>query len=308
MTQNPKLQVGLTGHFALNIYNPETGEHRQYEFDNIITNGGMDRLGSASGSIGSVINYVQVGTGSTAPAVTNSSLANYLVGTSRSLNYSVSYGGSPTFHTEGIFTWQFDQGVAAGNLSEIGVGWALNGSLFSRALILDGNGNPTTITVTSIEFLTVTYKLRMYPPTTDVTGTITLDGSNYNYIVRASEAGGSSWYSHGQGGYGSGPVSNLVAYTGDIGSVTYRPSGSSSSFNSASVAAYSSGSYKRTFIYGANINNANLTGGIRSIAFSFSNSSGFPQMQWQCQFDPKIPKDNTKTLSLTFEVSWARKT
>ena len=44
--------------------------------------------------------------------------------------------------------------------------------LFSRALIRDGAGNPTTLTVTAIDILTVTYQLRLYRPTTDIVSTV----------------------------------------------------------------------------------------------------------------------------------------
>jgi hypothetical protein len=249
-----------------------------------------------------------VGTGSTAPANTDTALANYLAGTNRSYSYSASYAGSPTFHTEATHSWQFDQGAAAGNLSEIGVGWASSGSLFSRALIVDGSGNPTTITVAAIEFLSVTYKLRMYPPTTDVTGNITLDGSSYAYTIRPANAGGADWAGHGNVGYASAQGSaNAVAYTGDIGAMTGSPSGTTATISgSPTAAAYSSSSYKRTLTCSASISQLNLSGGIRSLRFSLQ-STLYSQMYWQCQFDPKIPKDNTKTLSLTFDVSWARK-
>lgn len=317
MTQNPQLQIGLTGHFSLDIYNPETGEHRQYEFDNIITNGGLDRLGSAQGTSTAatmVVGYVQVGTGSTAPAVTDSALATYLAGTDRYFTSSASYGGAPDYYTAVQFSWQFNQGVAAGNLSEIGVGWASSGSLFSRALILDGGGNPTTITVTAIEFLTVNYTLRMYPPLTDATGTISLDGSDYDYIVRACGVNGGNWGSHGVSGYASYQGSlNAWAYTGDITTVTgATPAGSSSALGSGTPtrAAYSAGTYKLSMTCSASIGVWNLAGGIRSITFDMSgwlNPPGAYQMRWQCQFNPKIPKDNTKTLSLTFDVAWARK-
>ena len=312
MTKNPQLKIGLTGHFSIDIYNPETGEHREYEFDNLITNGGLERLGTAGS--GFVVDYVQVGTGSTAPANTDSALANWLAGTRRisgggtGPTVTASYGGNPTYHTETTYTWEFDQGAAAGNLSEIGVGWASSGSLFSRALIVDGSNNPTTITVQAIEFLTVTYKLRMYPPTADVTGTITLDGADYDYIIRPAYAGGSTWASQGRRAYASHTTSNSAySYTGDIGAMTAGPSGTASALITTAADAYSAGSHKRTIGFDAGINAWNLAGGIRSVAVYVIGYGGENQMGWQCQFDPKIPKDNTKELSLTFDVSWARK-
>jgi hypothetical protein len=304
MNANPTLQIGLTGHFLLEAVNAETGERRFLaEFDNLITNGGLDRLGSA-GTGYSGIYYVQVGTGSTAPANTDSALANYLAGTSRSFSYTSSYAGAPTYHTEGTYYWEFNQGAAAGNLSEIGVGWAASGSLFSRALIVDGGGSPTTITVAAIEFLAVTYKLRMYPPLTDVTGTITLDGDDYDYTLRAANVNGSSWGSVGVSGPGGEKFA--YAYSGGIGAVTGAPSGTASALT-ISQAAYSSGSYTIEETLTASISQGNLTGGIDSVTFYISAWNGIGQYSFQCGFSPAIPKDNTMELELVFEITWARK-
>lgn len=314
-----KIEVGLTGHFTIDVHNPETGKHRTYEFENLITNGGLERMGSTGGSF-EVISHVQVGTGSTAPSVTDSALNNFLASTGKggsgapTYTYNAVYGGSPTFHTEGTFTWRFDQGAAAGNLSEIGVGWA-SGGLFSRALIVDGSGNPTTITVAAIEFLTVTYKLRMYPPTTDVTGSISMGGTTYDYTIRAASAGGQYWSSVGRAAFGSVSgvegFSEAFAYTGDIGAVSGGPTGTISAAKAVTFSAYSAGSLKRVANISCSISEWNLS--IRSVLLGVSGSdlsySGnyHKQMAWQCQFNPALPKDNTKTLSLTFEVAWARK-
>ena len=306
---NPKLEVGLSGRFLLEAVNAETGERRFLaEFDNLITDAGMNKLGSAGAT--KVISHVQVGTGSTAPATTDTSLASYLDGTDRSFAISSTYGGSPTYHTETVYSWEFDQGAAAGNLSEIGVGWAVSGSLFSRALIVDGAGSPTTVTVTSIEFLAVTYKLRMYPPTTDVTGSISMGGVSYDYIIRPSGAGGGGWQRHGDYGYAS--INSVVkfgqAYNGNIGPITGSPSGTVAASTWFTSAAYVNNSYKLTMTSSMGISEGNLVGGIRTIVVPLVSASGYArQMSWQCQFDPAIPKDNTKTLSLTFEVAWARK-
>lgn len=59
-------------------------------------------------------------------------------------------------------TYRFGEGVAAGNISEIGLGWA-NANLWNRALVKDSNGNPTTITVLADEYLDVITEIRVYP-------------------------------------------------------------------------------------------------------------------------------------------------
>ena len=52
------------------------------------------------------------------------------------------------------------------------------------------------------------------------------------------------------------------------------------------------------------IDAGNLAGGIKSFAFYMMY---YAALAFQIQFTPNIAKDNTKTLSLTFTVTWARR-
>ena len=130
-------------------------------FPNLILNGGLDRMGANP----DYLSWCQVGSGSTAPVAAQTALVNRIAGTSTQQNNVSGAQASAPYYGWYRRTYRFAQGVAAGNLSEVGVGWATSGSLFSRALILDGGGSPTTITVLSDEVLDVTYELRRYPGT-----------------------------------------------------------------------------------------------------------------------------------------------
>ena len=265
-------------------------------FPNLILNGGLDRMGANSEYLG----WCQVGSGSTAPVATQTALVNRIAGTNTHQN-SV-YGAQASAPYYGWFrrTFRFAQGVAAGNLSEVGVGWATSGSLFSRALILDGGGSPTTITVLSDEVLDVTYELRRYPGTVDLTGTVVLDGVTHDWISRASGVTTNGIWTE------SGPMvlDFAQSFSGDIGAVTALfPSGTSRTL-SVTPLAYSSGSYTCAATVSAGLNDSNFAGGIRSIVVrSYYARIG----SYQIQFDPAIPKDNTKVLSLTIQHSWARR-
>jgi len=325
---NPELKVSMGGEFKIEATNAETGEKRVLAdwFPNLITNGGLDRLGTAGTD--NVVRFVQVGSGSTVPAVSDSSLVTRIAGTERNFTVSQTWVGAPNYEGMATYTWQFDQGAAAGNLSEIGVGWATSGSLFSRALILDSNGNPTTITVQSIEFLTVSYRLTLYPPLTDVTGNINISGVDYEYIIRASNVSTNSYWGSasyngeiGRAGVGGSAAAADTtyagvcrAYTGTLGLITQLPGGTATlNFSNPSIVVhtYVSGSYKRRNDITMTINQGNLSGGIRSIMFRLGTPSA-PQFSsaaaFQCQFTPAIPKDNTKTLTITYDISWARRT
>lgn len=265
-------------------------------FPNLILNGGLDRMGAN----GDYLNWCQVGSGSTAPVATQTALVNRIAGTNtRQASVEGAQASAPYY---GWFrrTYRFAQGVAAGNLSEVGVGWAASGSLFSRALILDGGGSPTTITVLSDEVLDVTYELRRYPGTVDLIGTVVLDGVTHDWVSRAAGVTTEGLWS----GESSMALNYAQSFNSDIGPVTQFKLVGTGGYLSATSLAYSSGIYARGATVSAGLNDSNLSGGIRSIVVGSSgNGCGF----YQIQFDPAIPKNNTKVLSLTIQHSWARR-
>jgi len=178
-------------------------------------------------------------------------------------------------------------------------------------LILDAEGSPTTISVGADQFLDVTYEFRFYPKTTDDTGTVTLTGSvggTYDYIFRSSSVTSNSitqgWTvsSSGtnMGDRGSSSFTSRRAYNGNIGTITGMPNGTTDSINNP-VLAYEAGSLRRKFVTGAGLNEANLTGGIRSVFLRMGIGA------FQIQFDPPIPKTDQTVLSLEVSHSWGRR-
>ena len=291
-------ETQCAGWFKLEAIRPD-GTRRVLAdwFPNLILNGGLDRMGANA----DYLNWCQVGSGSTAPVATQTALVNRIAGTSTVQSSVEGAQASAPYYGWRRLTYRFAQGVAAGNLSEVGVGWDTSGSLFSRALILDGGGSPTTITVLSDEVLDVTYELRRYPGTVDLTGTVVLDGVTHNWVSRAAAVTDQySW-----SGTGAMALDFAIAHNGDIGPVTAgSPSGTLSNLIHVTTLAYSSGSYTRAFTVPAGLNDGNLVGGIRSILTgSYSEGAG----RYQIQFDPAIPKGNTKVLSLTIQHTWARR-
>lgn len=274
-------------------------------FPNLITDGGLERMATTS----DWLTWCQVGSGSTAPANNNTSLVSHVAGTSTIQTTNVGAQSAEPYYTQRTNTYRFAEGVAAGNLSEVGVGWDSTDSLFSRALILDGDGIPTTITILSDEVLDVTYEFRMYPRTTDVTGSVTFTGNiggTYDWTMRAANVttgnifGWSIDMTSGESMGGAiGSFSN--AYTGTIGAITGQPSGTAATLTSTTVQAYSAGSLERRFNIVFDLNNGNLTGGIRSIKKRMGVGT------FQVQFDPAIPKTLNDRLTLVFYHSWGRR-
>lgn len=289
----------LGGWFKMEAVRPD-GTRRLLAdwFPNLILNQGLDQLGGSSGTL----NACQVGTNSTAPAVGQTALLGYLAGTANTVGTTGGAQASPPYYGWGRTVYRFAQGAAAGNLSEVGVGQtAATGALFSRALILDGDGDPTTITVLPDEFLDVTYELRQYAPTADVTGTITISGVDYDYTLRAALVTEASAWANVGGAFSFGSGNN--AYSGPLGAVTSAPAGVAGGGSpDGALSAYTPGAYARNAKLTWSIGAGNAVGGVGAAVVATTRGT------FQIGFSPVIPKDNTKILELTFRIAWARKT
>jgi hypothetical protein len=270
-------------------------------FPNLVTDVGLNRIGQ-----GSYLNACHVGTNNTAPANSNTSLAGYVAGTTTSVSGSNGAQATAPYYGWKRKTFRFGIGAATGNLSEVGVATAAaNGGstvLFSRALILDEFGDPTTVTVLADEILDVTYELRLYPPLTDTTQTVSITGSgSHDLITRAASVTSDRW------GYFLGSVlsfdpsggTSMRAHSGEIGAITGAPSGTTSSSGTCYNIAYGNNNLYRDGGANFSLSQGNV-GGIRSV--SWYTTHGY----FQTRFDPVINKTATKTLNLIFRVAWAR--
>ena len=312
-------KVGLRGEFNLRVNRPDGTYRETGWFPNLILNAGLDRIGSINNGA-SVLTGCAIGTGNPVPAVTDTqlqALTAFTTGASSPGGSGPTQLGSPNYGAQTTFGFGFAQGAVVGNMAELGLGWGSN-TLFCRALILDGGLNPTTLTVTAIDQLDVYYKVTMYPPLADTTGTITISGSNYNYTGRAALVNTSQWrFSN----WGAGPVGGAGAWTGiggwgylyssnaTLGAITGQPSAAGNEFMNAFsgigaagfVGSYVPGTYYRDVQHSWTTANANLSGGVAGYML-YESMGGAYQAVWS----PAIPKDNTKTMTLIRRVSWGR--
>lgn len=266
-------------------------------FPNLILDAGLERMGSSS----TFLTYCRVGTGSVPPSPIDSGLANLLASTA-TVTANV-YGAQSTAPYFGWRrkTFRFAQGVASGNLSEVGVGWDTGTALFSRALILDSAGAPTTITVGADETLDVTYELRTQPVTAEAGGNIVLAGVSYSWVSKPAYVTNQDQWSVGNNGSTVQPA-NARAYADSMGAITGGPSGTNVGVV-VSRAPYAANSRKSVITISASLIQGNLSGGIKSILVSGAATT---LGSYQIEFTPAIPKDDTKTLSLTYDVTWGR--
>lgn len=273
-------------------------------FPNLIVDQGLDRFGADN----FLFIYCRVGTGNTAPSNTDTNLVSQVWSTATIQTTNGTTTASPPYYSSRVNTYRFAAAPSNQNLSEIGVGWSdVGGTLFSRALILDGGGSPTTITVLTGEILDATYEFRVYSPTTDVTGSISISSVSYNYTLRAALAstnntpGWPATTSFGQGVSINGNALTNYVYSGAIGAVTGTPAGTvGTGASSVSNSAYSNGSYYRDATLTYNLNSGNLVGGFRSMLFVFT------LFCFQIEFSPNIPKTNVSQFTLTGRLTFTR--
>ena len=305
------MHIGLSGSYELTVKNQAGEITKQLAFENLILNQGLDSIGTESYPFPNNEVKCRLGTGSVVPAVTDTALS----GTASVFSGGATGGDvignitTPPYWSECSFAMTFPIGALSGNYTEIGL-YSSAGTLFSRALIKDSGGNPTTLTILATEELHVVYKLRMYPPMTDTTGTfsMTYNGTptTYNYTIRYSNFKITSTYPFTVvGNLGCGLLSGAVLSANITGDMTGTNAAQSST---VSLSTYVAGTYYRDITYTCKTGNANFATGISGVRF---NSVVFPgdTSGWahsQCLISPPIMKTATDTLSLTFRISWGR--
>lgn len=313
MSKKPTLELNtrLAGHFTMETRGPDGALRKRLEFDNLITDTGLASIWSSPGDgfgVSYLISACVVGTGNTAPAVTDNQLASWLA-TKYNGQYApvATYVAGPPAYWKMVGVYQFPTGAAAGNLTEVGIYpyGKSNLALFSRALIVDVNGNPTTLVVQADEILTVTYELRVYQNLTDVTGTFVSDGVTYDVVARVVDVDSPPRMFAAIVGEGC----RMLAYDGALGSVTTQPSGSAAGpagagtgfANFLILGDTASGEYNGVF----DVNSANFANGVKVMTLTTSFH------KFQISFnDPLtgkgIPKVLGEQMSCTFKFSWSR--
>ena len=297
---------------------------------NLILFQGLDMIGAFDGgnNANNWLGGCVVGSGNTPPTQSDTSLETFVAGTGTVQSVSDNRIASPPsfVYTK---TYRFGVGVAAGNLSEVGIArGAFNSTpnnsnpLFSRSLITDGMGNPITITVLGDKYLDVIYELTRLLPATDVTGTFSLNilgtPTNHDYVIRPAfiTSGGiaAPWKMAGGSGIGYAPAAlaakpNSIsqvpngdsgATNGSLGVSTSLPTGTSSAFTATQItAAYVPGNYYKDLTFVAGLNDGNLAGGISCLLFNINLGP------MQMSLNPVIDKNASRIFDITIRVGFA---
>jgi len=272
------------------------------ESPNMLLDGFFERF--AIGNLSTSGWYMFVGSGATPVDATQTQLVSQ-VGSydimSVTLNDNIKVGNDYISSSTGIAEWNI--GSIVGNISEVGarIGNQIGSTVDSRALIVDSQGNPTTITVTAEDKLVISYTLKYIIPTqqhisvVDFLGVPTtctleslgvLDKSIWSLACGFLDPIRNVYFSSSQGVVGN-PELNLGA----------------SNLNEVIVSSSSVQSGTRRFSIFAGTNNLNLSTGLSYFAFAFQNTF---DKAVGIHFDPPIPKDATKTLTLNFDFTLTR--
>jgi hypothetical protein len=311
----PQMRATVEGRIRMVATKLDGSQRTLADFSNLITDAGLNRMG-----IGPFRDTCVVGTGSNAPTVSDSQLQTTRARTGAGAPNipGPTAQSSPPYFTRTSTGFRFSVGSASGNLTEVGIGWSTGSGLtdyqlWSRALIKDEDGNPTTVTVLGDEVLDIYYSMRIYPPTADETYQIAIGGEDYNCISRAAQVTSTLHW-----GVPSGRVvfttlpgsASPGVYNGSIGAITGSPSGLSVFNAGITNLGYSNNSLQQDATLGWGLDQGNLPGGIRSVHYQTSVGA------YQTQFTRTTPrdngtttidKDNTKVLSIGFRVGWGRR-
>lgn len=320
-------KIGLAGYYRMRTHKYKSGKlgYDTGWFPNLITDGGIinwNNVPSLNAS-GEAFGNLCVGTGNATPTTSDTQLASltaYVAANTpfSSTGYVAASPPTPAYWWGNVVA-QFGTGVAAGNLAEVGVYPAQfdgnppinvppNGYLFSRALILDSNGNPTTITVLSDEILTVTWQLRFYLDLTDHAFTFNLNGSPITGVYRMSQAS-IQRANLATGGCTKNSNWSIQTYTGDIVSaLSGTPTGNIGTLNQTLV-TMNSINFTNDL---ANTGTCYVDRTVTARTSDFNGTWGsfiFQNLMWSYQFgnlSSPIIKTSGQQLQMSFRTAWGR--
>jgi hypothetical protein len=308
-------RVGVSGHFDAELIHARSGlVARKLEFQNLITDVGLDFLGSQGVTL---LSHIAVGTGSTPPAPENGSLENEVARTNDSAGFSSVGGWGPD---NAYLFWRitrvFTQAQANGNLTEVGILRQSPEIMLARQLFRDANGNPTTITKTSEYTLRINYELRYYPPPGDALMVIPVLGIQREVTVRPANVGlatgGIAWTGSSLGTfspwYGFAANSNpIISGATTLGPRTGIYSGNLRGGVAPGVGgswdAYVPGSHERTALVSWSPAVANGTPGFNAGYWTAASGTA-----WQFGWGTQIDKTDAQRFDFHFRFQWARHT
>ena len=297
--------IGLKGRYNLVVKHADGTETETGWFNNLILNSGLDLM-AHPGFFN--LEYSVVGTSNTTPVATQTALVAMIGVCSGGQSYiSLTNSGTPNYQSTITWDYTWTVGAVVGTIAEIGVGPNTNGTgLFSRALILDNLGSPTTLTLLVTDQLIAYYQVIVEPPITSSTGSFTLSAVSYGYTIQPAFIAGfcSNHTEIDQGNITVLESSCTVYGTGaTMGAITGTITGATGTSVPATVTAlsYTSGNFYRDYTQVMSTAQGNVSGGILGMEIQYGP---YFDNNYQMIFTPAIPKTASNQLTMTFRLAW----
>lgn len=280
-------------------------------FPNLITDTGLDLLGA---DVDNLV-YCRLGTGNTTPAFTDTQLGAQVGYTSTSGAAEVTGVSVDGTYLYRRITRRFAAGSVSGvNLAEVGMSYTTSGAtLFSRALLSDPGGSPTTITLDPVEVLDVVYELRLYFPAQDQTTTAVIDGVTTTITFRYMED--SSWHAEGAKQIGRNMVQNITTNRGVAAYSALLPTSQGNlTYDGSPVPVTTTyqgtGSFTTNVKFSFGLAQGNVSGGIGAVVYEryYPPNGMSGPLCWQIGFSPSLNKDSSRTAEVTYSITWGRYT
>src|SRR5690554_6876904 len=194
-----KSTLGVGSRYRLEVYKAENGQLVRASgwSENLIPTRGLDMIMGLASDDRAQLNCA-VGTGSAVPQMTDTQLQQPFAtsGSVQSLTRDWQTSEVPYWHKI-TARFRFNAGVFNNtNITEVGtIAPYASNWLFSRALVVDANGNPTAVTVLSDEYLDVVWEYFVVVGEYSGTFNQLIDGVStpFDYTIRPIGMSGSNW-------------------------------------------------------------------------------------------------------------------
>lgn len=304
------MHLQFSGRYRLQVFHGDTDILLKDTgwFDNLITDNGLNLLGA------DYTPRCYVGSDSATPTTSDTSIAGVLA-SATGLNGAggVQVSSAPYYgYMQRSFV--FSIGAIQGTIRQVAIG-SSDTNLFSKALLTAVDGSPTTLTLSGVDRLTLTYELRQCINTGDFSGSIDINGTTFDYAGRACEIDDASYWRPSLGmAMGTSTSGNARLYcslrTGAtaLGTVLTNPNGTTVASSLSGKDAYVANSYTMpmwsewydTLGLLTNINAFDL-GTLLFTTTTFSMGG-----RWQFLLDGSVEKTQYQKLRIEWAYTWGR--
>lgn len=309
------IAVTVSGRYELKATKVDGSSERVLAaFDNLILNSGLDQLLTSPDPGNQAYDEFWgehvVGASGAEEDPSQTGLLALVSTTTQSSRAVVTWQASNPLEWVFTSTSRFPAGSAAGNIAEVGVKPRWSDNLFSRALVRDVDGQPTTIQVGSDEFLDVTYVFTLRVDPIDRPFTINISSGSHSGVLRKGYLTASIVQSFARKGFGNPAPRAGSTATGysHVSAGALGPAGGDipqpevSAAITAAIATYTPGAFYRDVTYSMGLDEGNIVApGFKALHIGDTNSGGL-----QLSFDPPIPKTAERIFRVTVRISVSR--